>query len=119
LSVGAAMPATTAPITAVQLIFIADDQLSVGTVEATGMEIVDTTVQTDDPGVSYEPQFDPTTHLLIDGTSMTVTLTSVEFSTDPNDVCSGVAHGSLDAVLSQTDTMGNAGSKTLSVHADF
>jgi hypothetical protein len=91
----------------------------VGTVEATGLEIVDTTVQTDDPGVSYQPQFDPTTHVLIDGTAMTVALTSVEFSTDPNDVCSGVAHGSLDAVLPQTDAMGNVGSTTLSVHADF
>lgn len=114
LSIGATAPATTAPITAVQLIFVVETELAVGTFKAAGLEAVDSTVQTNDPGVSYDPQFDPTTHLLIGGTSMTLTLSSVEFSTDPNDVCSGVAHGSLDAVLRQTN-----GSNTLSLHADF
>jgi hypothetical protein len=99
------------------LIFIADPELTVGTLEATGMEIVDTAIETSDSSVSYGPEFDPMTHLLTGGSSMTLMLSSVEFSTDPNDVCSGVAHGSLDAVLPQTN--GSAGAKKLSVHADF
>lgn len=49
---------------------------------------------------------------------MTLRITSIQFSTDPNDVCSGRAHGSLDAVL-RTDPAVDGGSKTLSVHADF
>lgn len=49
-------PTAPAPIKSVQLIYMAENELAVGTFVATGLEIVDTTIQTNDPGVTYGPQ---------------------------------------------------------------
>jgi hypothetical protein len=50
---------------------------------------------------------------------MTVTLTELHFSTDPNDVCSGTAHGSLTTVLRERDANADFGDKLLTLHAEF
>jgi len=48
---------------------------------------------------------------------MTVTLTTLSFSTDSKDVCAGTAHGTLDAVLPPTNAQ--AGAESLALHAEF
>jgi hypothetical protein len=50
---------------------------------------------------------------------MTLTLTSVSPSTDPMDVCSGVAHGTLEATLLERDPNGVFGTATITVVAEF
>lgn len=104
------------PLKSIQLIYSPDHDLMPGTFVATGLDAVNCNVQTSDGDVTYAPQLDQNS-MLTGGTSLTVTLTALSFSTDPNDVCSGTAHGSLDAVLPPTNAQ--AGAQFLALHAEF
>ncbi len=106
------------PLTSIQLVYSPDTDLILGPFTAAGMDMVNCSIGTDDPELNFGAQFDKN-NLVIGGTSMTGTLTELQFSTDPNDPCAGTPHGSLDAVLRQVTPAGVYGDKLLSLHADF
>ncbi len=106
------------PLTAIQLSYSPDTDLTLGPFTATGNDMANCGVGTNDPAVNFGPQFEKNGSLS-GGTSMTGTLTDLKFSTDPSDPCSGTPHGSLDVVLRQTTPAGVYGDKLLSLHADF
>lgn len=114
-----AAESTTSPVTAIQLTYDASTAITAGTLQAATNEITSTTVQTADPAVSYGPELDPTTGALTGGTGMTLKLTSVQYTKDPNDTCGGSAHGTLDATLLERNSAGVFGTKLLTVHAVF
>jgi hypothetical protein len=116
LSLNLDEPDPPTPLKSIQLVYSPDHDLSLGTFVATGRDVVNCNVQTPDGDVSYAPQLDENS-MLTGGTSLTVTLTALSFSTDPKDVCSGTAHGSLDAVLPPTNAP--AGAQSLALHAEF
>jgi len=101
------------PLQSIQLIYSPSTDLTVGPFVAAGLDMVNTNVQRVDAGGSYTPEYDAN-NLLTGGSSMTGTLTALNFSTDPNDVCSGTAHGSFDVVLPQMNSV-----QKLSLHAEF
>jgi hypothetical protein len=103
----------TPPLKSIQLIY-SPTELTLGKFTAADMDMVNCNVQTSDAGVSYAPTYDAENHLS-NGTSMTGTLTDLQFSSDENAPCSGTAHGAFDVVLPQTT---NA-AKTLALHVDF
>jgi hypothetical protein len=116
LSLNLGDPEPPIPLKSIQLVYSPDHDLTLGTFMATGLDMVNCNVQTSADGVSYAPQLDQNSMLTGDS-SMTVTLTALSFSTDPNDVCSGTAHGSLDAVLPPTNAQ--AGVPSIALHAEF
>jgi len=116
LSLNLGDPNPPTPLKSIQLVYSPNHDLTLGTFMATGLDAVNCNVQTPEDGVSYAPQLDQNS-MLTGGTSMTVTLTALSFSTDPDDVCSGTAHGSLDAVLPPTNAQ--AGAESLTLHAEF
>jgi hypothetical protein len=105
-----------ASLKSIQLVYSPDHDLMLGTFMATGLELVNSNVQTQDPGLLYAPQYDQD-NMLTAGSSMTITLTALSFSTDPNDPCSGTAHGSLDAVLPPPKEQ--VGGESVALHAEF
>lgn len=116
LSLNLGDPDPPTPLKSIQLVYSPDHDLSLGTSMATGLDAVNSNVQTPDGGATYRPELDQNS-MLTGGTSMTVVLTALSFSTDPNDPCAGTAHGSLDAVLAPADAQ--AGAESLSLHAEF
>ncbi len=113
LSLGVHNPNAPAPLRSIQLIY-SPTELSLGKFTAVDQEMENCNVQTTDAGVSYAPKYDAQSHLS-DGTSMTGTLTDLQFSTDANDPCAGTAHGSFDVVMPQSTNSAN----TLTLHAEF
>ena len=106
------------PLTAIQLVYSPDTDLTLGPFTAVGVDMANCHVNTIESDVGYSPQFDKN-NALTGGTSMSGTLTALQFSTDPNDPCLGVPHGSFDVVLRQRTNSGVYGDKLLSLHADF
>ncbi len=101
------------PLVSIQLIY-SPTELTLGNFTAMDMDMVNCNVQTKDTSVTYAPSYDAGNHLA-GGTSMTGTLTDLQFGTDPNDPCAGSAHGSFDVVLPQTTDS----AKSLTLHAEF